>query len=104
MSTYTATKHALEGWCDAIRIELMKQNIQVSLVEPGSIRTPILDKTMDQMEQRRDEFTSSESEIYETYYRDLFEITDITGRLYYKIATAPRYMTLNILHAIQVCT
>ncbi len=36
---YHATKHALEGWSDCLRIETAPFNIQVVLIQPGLIRT-----------------------------------------------------------------
>ena len=36
---YHATKHALEGWSDCLRIETAPFNIQVVLIQPGFIRT-----------------------------------------------------------------
>ena len=36
---YHATKHALEGWSDCLRIEAAPFNIQVVLIQPGGIRT-----------------------------------------------------------------
>ena len=36
---YHATKHALEGWSDCLRIETAPFNIQVVLIEPGAIKT-----------------------------------------------------------------
>ena len=36
---YHATKHALEGWSDALRLEVAPFGIQVSVIEPGGIRT-----------------------------------------------------------------
>jgi NAD(P)-dependent dehydrogenase (short-subunit alcohol dehydrogenase family) len=41
---YAASKHALEAFGDALRVELHTSNIQVALVEPGSVATPIWDK------------------------------------------------------------
>jgi NAD(P)-dependent dehydrogenase (short-subunit alcohol dehydrogenase family) len=41
---YAASKHALEAFGDALRVELRTSNIQVALVEPGSVATPIWDK------------------------------------------------------------
>ncbi len=40
---YCASKHALEGWVDALHLELRRFGIDVSLVEPGSYRTDIID-------------------------------------------------------------
>ena len=37
---YHATKHALEGWSDALRLELRPFGVDVVIVEPGGIRTP----------------------------------------------------------------
>lgn len=37
---YHATKHALEGWSDALRLELKPYGIDVSVIEPGGIATP----------------------------------------------------------------
>ncbi|WP_117234528.1 SDR family oxidoreductase [Vibrio maerlii] len=36
---YNASKFALEGWTDTLRLELADTNIQVSLIEPGPIET-----------------------------------------------------------------
>ncbi len=36
---YLATKHALEGWSDCLRLETAPFGIQVVLIEPGSIKT-----------------------------------------------------------------
>lgn len=36
---YAASKYALEAWADALRMELRQSGIQVSLIEPGPIRT-----------------------------------------------------------------
>jgi len=38
-SWYHATKHALEGWNDCLRLELAPFGIQVVIVEPGIIAT-----------------------------------------------------------------
>ncbi len=36
---YHATKHALEGWSDCLRLELAPFGITVSLIEPGGVKT-----------------------------------------------------------------
>jgi NAD(P)-dependent dehydrogenase (short-subunit alcohol dehydrogenase family) len=41
---YAASKHAIEAIGDALRVELRSSNVQVALVEPGSVATPIWDK------------------------------------------------------------
>jgi NAD(P)-dependent dehydrogenase (short-subunit alcohol dehydrogenase family) len=42
---YSASKFAIEGLCDALRMELAPWRIPVSLIEPGAIATPIWDKS-----------------------------------------------------------
>jgi NAD(P)-dependent dehydrogenase (short-subunit alcohol dehydrogenase family) len=46
MGPYSASKHALEALTDALRLELYPWGIEVSIVEPGAIATPIWDKSM----------------------------------------------------------
>lgn len=40
-STYAATKHAVEGFSEGLRAEVEPFGIQVCLIEPGMIKTPI---------------------------------------------------------------
>jgi len=42
---YAASKHALEAVGDTLRVELRTSGVQVALIEPGSVATPIWDKT-----------------------------------------------------------
>ena len=37
---YHATKHALEGWSDCLRLETKAFGIKVVIIEPGGIKTP----------------------------------------------------------------
>jgi short-subunit dehydrogenase len=41
---YGASKHAIEAIGDALRVELATSGVQVALIEPGSVATPIWDK------------------------------------------------------------
>jgi NAD(P)-dependent dehydrogenase (short-subunit alcohol dehydrogenase family) len=42
---YCASKFAVEALCDSLRMELAPWGMQVSLVEPGDVDTPIWEKT-----------------------------------------------------------
>jgi NAD(P)-dependent dehydrogenase (short-subunit alcohol dehydrogenase family) len=41
ISSYSASKHALEGWTESLRLEVNSLGIKVVLVEPGSFQTSI---------------------------------------------------------------
>ena len=41
ISSYSAAKHALEGWSESLRLEVNALGIKVVLVEPGSFQTDI---------------------------------------------------------------
>ena len=46
---YVASKHALEGWSDCLRVELKPFNIDVVLIEPGAISTEFNDVALNPM-------------------------------------------------------
>ena len=46
MGPYSASKFALEALTDALRMELKQWGIEVSIVEPGAIATPIWEKSL----------------------------------------------------------
>lgn len=51
-SWYHATKHALEGWSDCLRLELAPFGIDVIIIEPGAIQTEFGDVTIGPMLKR----------------------------------------------------
>jgi NAD(P)-dependent dehydrogenase (short-subunit alcohol dehydrogenase family) len=60
VGAYAASKHALEAVCDSLRRELMLHGIDVVVIEPGPIATPIWRKS------------AAGSRYEDTAYRDLF--------------------------------
>ena len=52
---YHATKHALEGFSDSLRLELAPHGVDVVIVEPGSIATEWSDIAVDHMEGSSDD-------------------------------------------------
>ncbi len=51
-SWYHATKHAVEGWSDCLRLELSPFNIDVVVIEPGAIATEFNDVLVEPMLKR----------------------------------------------------
>lgn len=46
MGPYTISKFALEAMADTFRVELLPWGIKVSVIQPGSVKTPIWDKAI----------------------------------------------------------
>jgi NAD(P)-dependent dehydrogenase (short-subunit alcohol dehydrogenase family) len=48
---YDAAKHAIKGWLDALRLELMHEGskVRVTLIKPSSINTPLFNKAKSYM-------------------------------------------------------
>jgi len=51
-SWYHASKHALEGWSDCLRVELAPLGIDVVVIEPGVIKTEFANVLLDPLIQR----------------------------------------------------
>jgi NAD(P)-dependent dehydrogenase (short-subunit alcohol dehydrogenase family) len=64
LSPYAASKHGIEAVGDSLRREMMPFGVQVSLVEPGAVSTPIWDKGSDQAEELRERATPEQIELY----------------------------------------
>jgi NAD(P)-dependent dehydrogenase (short-subunit alcohol dehydrogenase family) len=64
ISPYCASKHALEAFADALRFELKPWKIDVAIVEPGSIATPIWDKAESTFERLKRELPAQAMELY----------------------------------------
>ena len=61
---YNASKHALEGLSDTLRMELRGTGIRVSLVNPGPVRSRFRDNSLANFEQQVDASTSVHAGTY----------------------------------------
>ncbi len=54
LSAYTASKHAVKGYIDSLRLELMhdKAPVSVTLIQPSGINTPFGEHSLNEMEGR----------------------------------------------------
>ena len=100
VSAYAASKHAIEGFSESLRMELEMFGIQVCLVEPGMFKTPIYFAN-----QRRGALINKEgpyAALTQTIERRILEdiekapSPDVVGRAIARIlgGTAPPFRTL----------
>lgn len=79
---YVATKHALEGLTDVLRLEMRETGIKVILIEPGPITSDIRQKAIPHFERwidtensaRKDQYTVLTKRLYHSSGPDNFEL------------------------------
>ena len=49
LAPYAASKHAVEGFSEALRLEMLPHNVYICMIEPGSYKTDIWQKSRDQI-------------------------------------------------------
>jgi NAD(P)-dependent dehydrogenase (short-subunit alcohol dehydrogenase family) len=72
VGAYVASKHGLEGFSESLRRELMLYGIDVIIVAPGAVATPIWDKAdqMDVSKYDNTEYVESAQRVRETMVRN----------------------------------
>jgi NAD(P)-dependent dehydrogenase (short-subunit alcohol dehydrogenase family) len=76
MGPYSASKHALEALTDALRLELYPWGIEVSIIEPGAIATPIWNKSLKAAFEAEALVTAEGKHLYEEAARRVREAVD----------------------------
>ncbi len=79
ISVYCATKFGLEGFADALRIELRLRNIAVSLIEPGVIQTPMTSGGPAMVERVLARMDAKERGTYEKLMRKIANMSSAPG-------------------------
>ncbi|WQZ33917.1 SDR family oxidoreductase [Helicobacter pylori] len=69
---YSASKHALEAYSDALRLELKPFNIQVCLIEPGPVKSN-WEKTAFENDERKDSLYALEVNVAKTFYASVYQ-------------------------------
>ena len=71
LGPYCASKAALRRWNDSLRLELAPFGIKVTMIEPGSVKTPIWKKTL----QAGKAFWESQPDSLQVHYKKRIEGT-----------------------------
>lgn len=93
---YNASKFALEGLSDTLRLELHGSGVQVSLIEPGPIRSDFRKNALEAFRQDNDWQHSQYAEHYQrisSYYAASSHPTPFTGE--------PTHVVKRVLHALR---
>lgn len=77
---YVATKFAMEGLTDVLRIEMQGTGIQVVLIEPGPITSRIRENAIPHFEKWIDWKASARAEEYQTLLHRLYSVPDAPDR------------------------
>jgi NAD(P)-dependent dehydrogenase (short-subunit alcohol dehydrogenase family) len=64
LGPYAASKHALEAFADALRVEVAPWGIAVSIVEPASVKTAIWTKGAQKADAMREQLSQEASALY----------------------------------------
>lgn len=71
MSPYTASKFAIRGFSESLRLELLPLNIYVSIVEPGAFKTKVWDKGLENIQKEV-------NEDYQLYLENIYEKANLS--------------------------
>ena len=79
ISPYSASKHALEAIGDALRMEMRPFGVEVAIVEPGSVATPIWDKSGTEAATARKQFSLEIETLYGERMDHMEALAEKTG-------------------------
>lgn len=92
---YSASKFALEGLTDTLRLELRDSGIFVSTIEPGAIRSRFRERALDAFLSNIDREASAHGKAYER------ELARLEGRRLSRGRRGPEEVFAKLLHALE---
>ncbi|MGE3260425.1 MAG: SDR family oxidoreductase [Bacteriovoracia bacterium] len=97
MGAYASSKFAVEAISDALRRELLRSGVEVILIEPGPIATPIWEKSLGR---RKDEYAQYSGAMRTLYGEDLERFAGMV-ELTAKDALPVAFVSRTILRALR---
>jgi NAD(P)-dependent dehydrogenase (short-subunit alcohol dehydrogenase family) len=80
MGPYTASKHAVRAWMDAMRLELAPQGVHAVLIEPGAIDTPLWNKGTDEALARLEALPEDLRGRYQRYFNGALKAAEMSAK------------------------
>jgi len=99
VGAYVASKYALEGIADVMRREVADQGVKVSLVEPGGIRTGMVEEQLRTIKDRIANLSVEESERYGYLYRGF---QHAASQSHQNTASTPEQVATVVIEALTV--
>jgi NAD(P)-dependent dehydrogenase (short-subunit alcohol dehydrogenase family) len=96
MSPYHASKFGIEAVGDSLRQELRRFGVEVSIVEPGSVATPIWEKGRGTAEAVHDRLTPEDEALYGEKVARMAEVVEEVGAR----GVPPEKIAIVIAHAL----
>ncbi|CAF1007193.1 unnamed protein product [Rotaria sordida] len=98
-SAYSASKYALESFSDCLRREMAPWNLFVSIVEPGAMRTPIIEGHDQFMNKFWNELSTDVQQRWGENFRKI-QIKKLSDNFLYRHAEDPNKVIRVLQHAI----
>ena len=76
VSVYSATKWGIEGFVDALRMELAQPGISVSLIQPGLIRSPMSEAVKADVDHLLSQMSQQDVEDYAKFVQKISTLSD----------------------------
>jgi NAD(P)-dependent dehydrogenase (short-subunit alcohol dehydrogenase family) len=97
VSPYNASKHAIDAIAAGLRMELVPAGVDVSLIEPGAVRTPIWERSDRSAAALLEKLPPRAIELYGTTLERMRKFAEATG----KRGIAPEIVANAIVHALE---
>ena len=97
LAPYSASKHALAGITDSLRLEVRPYGIRVALIEPGAIATPIWGKTTSEIDAWHAGWSMEIKTLYDTTFTKVKEFASEAGAQ----APPPGIVVDAVIHALR---